>query len=568
MKYFKSVKSRLLLICGFSVLGISVSSVITVVRFSISNNVLNTVVYDSNEKIGKINDLKNLIFRIDLDVSTVLSTNDDYVYSEKTVKTEENIKVLREKFESVKKIPGLTEFGADEDFNAKIEQILNISTALTENLKKKENESSKILFTRGLHPMTSGLADKIDLILGEVEKHNRADADRIIFGNTSFFYTSIFFSVILIVILAVFSYKLIQDITGSVQTALSVTEQVSQGNLSFDIQDSNDSTELATLIGNIKKMQLSLKNTINDLKTSASASIQTADDFVSLSGNFFGIVNEMESVLGNVDVSVKNFLSKNNDVRISLEKAKKDIELIDQNVESLNDSGDRVENQLQVFVSEFKKTNSQTILGEKRIQSAFDIMEKIRRSSDEIQKVVRIIIDISKRTNLLALNASIESERAGETGKGFAVVADEITKLSAVTSSNVNEIRTLVAESVFSISQGVGEFHEIAVIFKAIKENVQTLEKSSESILSDLNGQNQNSIEMQKNISGLLLFLKDIESIMTVQKQSAGEIRNIFEMLNEKSRDIYSGSQQIEEKSRSLHQSSEEIRGKMDMFSV
>ncbi len=549
-------------------MGISVSSVITVVRFNISNNVLNTVVYDSNEKIGKVNDLKNLIFRIDLDVSTVLSTNDDFVYSEKTVKTEENIKILREKFESVKKIPGLTEFGADEDFNAKIEQILNVSTALTENLKKKENESSKILFTRGLHPMTSGLAEKIDLILGEVEKHNRADVDRIIFGNTSFFYTSIFFSVILIMLLAAFSYKLILDITGSVQTALSVTEQVSQGNLSFDIQDSNDRTELAKLIGNIKKMQLSLKNTINDLKTSASGSIQTADDFVLLSGNFFGIVNEMESVLGNVDASVKNFLSKNNDVRISLEKAKKDIELIDRNVESLNDSGDRVENQLQVFVSEFKKTNSQTILGEKRIQSAFDIMEKIRRSSDEIQKVVRIIIDISKRTNLLALNASIESERAGETGKGFAVVADEITKLSAVTSSNVNEIRTLVADSVFNISQGVGEFHEIAVIFKAIKENVQTLEKSSETILSDLNGQNQNSIEMQKNISGLLLFLKDIESIMTVQKQSAGEIRNIFEMLNEKSRDIYSGSQQIEERSRSLHQSSEEIRGKMDMFSV
>lgn len=64
--------------------------------------------------------------------------------------------------------------------------------------------------------------------------------------------------------------------------------------------------------------------------------------------------------------------------------------------------------------------------------------------SQEISSIVETIGTISAHTDMLALNASIESVRAGEHGKGFAVVAEEVRKLAEQAAQATREVAGLI----------------------------------------------------------------------------------------------------------------------------
>ena len=66
----------------------------------------------------------------------------------------------------------------------------------------------------------------------------------------------------------------------------------------------------------------------------------------------------------------------------------------------------------------------------------------------EIAKKIAIIEDITSRTRMLSLNATIEASRAQEHGRGFAVVAAEVRALAERSQSAASEITALTTSGV------------------------------------------------------------------------------------------------------------------------
>ena len=58
-----------------------------------------------------------------------------------------------------------------------------------------------------------------------------------------------------------------------------------------------------------------------------------------------------------------------------------------------------------------------------------------------IAEKITAVEEITKKIELLALNASVEAARAGEYGKGFAVVASEVSKLAELSKQSASDIQ-------------------------------------------------------------------------------------------------------------------------------
>ncbi|EGV28586.1 methyl-accepting chemotaxis sensory transducer [Thiorhodococcus drewsii AZ1] len=88
---------------------------------------------------------------------------------------------------------------------------------------------------------------------------------------------------------------------------------------------------------------------------------------------------------------------------------------------------------------------------------AYNSIRLLKSNAERIGLVVDVIRGISEQTNLVALNAAIESARAGEHGRGFTLVADEVRELAQHTQDSTKEIQAMIQKIQTDIENSVAQ---------------------------------------------------------------------------------------------------------------
>lgn len=147
-----------------------------------------------------------------------------------------------------------------------------------------------------------------------------------------------------------------------------------------------------------------------------------------------------------------------------------------------------------------------------QVQTAERKLHALGARSQEIGVIVESICAISSRTDLLALNASIESFRAGEQGRGFTIVAEEVRKLADQTARAAHEVKTLIESAQLETRESIQSLEEQQ---QQVAHDVVRVKSTAETLSQIRQKCEESSTQVHEIANGVRTQLQLVQDVLT-----------------------------------------------------
>jgi methyl-accepting chemotaxis protein len=255
-------------------------------------------------------------------------------------------------------------------------------------------------------------------------------------------------TLLIAVVAFLFARTLVKSLHKPLQSAVSMADRISKGNLNNPPAQENN-TEIGRLLGALNSMNERLRH---------------------LMGEIIGTSNQVNEASQDIRQNNESLGERAAAASSTLEQISASLEEITATVSQTADRTLNAQNLARDAVSNVEKSSLV-------VREVVTTMDDIHNSSRRIVDIISVIDGIAFQTNILALNAAVEAARAGTHGAGFAVVANEVRNLAQRCATAAKDIKSLISNSVDKISAGTKLADNAG---KAMEGTVSSIHKVSE----------------------------------------------------------------------------------------
>ena len=360
----------------------------------------------------------------------------------------------------------------------------------------KMDEAKQILSTDFWTLMKSGLETSqgiVDFALGKALEFNSNASSTLENARVLL----IFLLVVMVALCAVIAVVLSRSVSRPVSQITDAAKQLAAGTLDIEIPyQARD--ELGSLAEAFREMSCSLKAVIADVDLQLGAMSQGnfavspqaeyIGDYVSIKNAIVNINASLSRTLHQINLSADQVFSSSEQVSSGAmsvsQGATEQASSVEELAAPLAEFSDQVRD-TSANAAECRRSTSQTgnevMSSNQQMQEMISAMHEISDQSAQIRQIIKTIEDLAFQTNILALNASVESARAGEAGKGFAVVASEVRNLANKSTEASKHTSALIEDTIKAVEKGTGIANTTAkslnLVVDSTKKVVTTVEK-------------------------------------------------------------------------------------------
>jgi methyl-accepting chemotaxis protein len=346
-------------------------------------------------------------------------------------------------------------------------------------------------------------------------------------------------SLIIVILLAVYLGNNISKVISNIDTKL---KNISSGSEKADLSkriDFHSQDELGQVANGLNQLMTKLNKDIFMVKNASKSITASSENMTRIvETDVHSQIDVIRESTDQIQKFIDDQTSGVEEVNATLEEIARNIDSIAQNVEkqasAVEESASAIEemtrnienaNQIAGKTQEISgNLNNVATEGGKSVHSSIGSIREVSEYSQQILKMLKLITDISKETNLLAMNASIEAAHAGEAGKGFAIVADEIRRLAENTNKNAKDIGEVVNTIVGKIDESVNLAEKAGIGLEMImaysKQNVGMISQ----LRTTIEEQNHSAKDILRATQEIVQITEEIRLSMQEQKTGTDEL--------------------------------------------